>query len=422
MRRHLLLGALLALPPALLALSSETPLGAVVTAAPAVLALILLERALAARFDSGVAFWIVVLAAYGTAVFPLIAHEPDLRRSLALLLGALAVAVAPRSGPWPWSRAGAFLAAALAGLAVGGAFAGLGTVGPDVARSLFGSRHGLLFWTPLLWIGFAGLALEARRRGRRGTPMAALGLLPLCLAPFLPDGGHAGRWVAALPALAFGFAIAWNALSAHLLARPSVLVAAALVLLGAPNLLFMEQYRDAPRRDDTVRFPDVAEENARRLADAVGAPVAWPANWIWSASTGLPAARWDRLSGVRLDPRRGVRIDIGDLEQDATFLQGGWSVRHACGDAVCREVEGRAEMAVPLESASGLLTVRGLGPGSLRVAVDGLDLGTLALGPELGEARVELPQPTGRLARLVFEAAPDAHVQVDAIGFERGHR
>ncbi len=381
MRRHLLLGALLALPVALLALSSATPLLAVAAAAPAVLGMILLDRALVGRFGPDTAFWITILTTFGTPAFPLVAHEPDLRRSLALLLGALAVAVAPRSGAWSQARTGAAVVLALAGLACGGSFDG-GPATFDVARALFGSRQGLLFWTPLLWAGFAGLAMDLRRERRLGSPLAGIGLMPLLFAPFYPDGGSA-RWDAVLPALALGFAVVWERLSAWSRTRPSVLVAAVVVLLGVPNLLFMEQYRDAPRRDDTVRFPDVAEENARRLADAVGSPVAWPANWIWSASTGLPAARWDRLSGVRLDPRRGVRIDIGDLEQDATFLLSGWSVRHACGPEVCREVEGRAEMAFPLDTPMDAeLRLLAVGTGALRVSVNGDAPETLTLDGE----------------------------------------
>ncbi|MET0556195.1 MAG: hypothetical protein ABW221_24355, partial [Vicinamibacteria bacterium] len=134
MRRSLLLGALLALPPALLALASATPLRSVAAVVPAVLALVLLDRALCARFDPGTAFWITVLAAYGTAVFPLLAHAPDLRRSLALFAGALAVALAPRAGAWSSLRAGAFAALAAAGLLAGGALAGP-AVSPDVARA-----------------------------------------------------------------------------------------------------------------------------------------------------------------------------------------------------------------------------------------------------------------------------------------------
>jgi hypothetical protein len=376
-KRALLLGALLALPPALLGLASASPLRSVAVAVPAVLALILLDRALSARFDPGAAFWITVLAAYGTAVFPLLAHAPDLRRSLALLLAAVAVGVAPRGGSWSSLRTATFASLAAAGLLVGGALAGP-VAEPDVARALFGSRHGLLFWTPLLWLGFGGLAMHLRRYGRRGAPVAVLGLLPLVAAPFLPDGGRAERWDAALPALAFGMATAWDAIADRVAARPGLLFAAAVVLIALPNLLFMEQYRDAPRRDDTVRFPDVAEGNARMVAHAVGSPVAWPANWIWGASTGLPAARWDLLSGQRLDPRHGVRIEIGDLEQDAAFLQGGWSVRHACGDALCRALEGRAEILVPLErAATAAPRLLISGSGEVRVSVNGAVLGTV---------------------------------------------
>ncbi|MET0552004.1 MAG: hypothetical protein ABW221_03130, partial [Vicinamibacteria bacterium] len=329
------------------------------------------------------------------------------------------VALAPRAGAWSSLRAGAFAALAAAGLLAGGALAGP-AVSPDVARALFGSRHGLLFWTPLLWLGFAGLAMHLRRHGRRAAPVAALGLLPLVAAPFLPDGGRADRWDAALPALAFGMAAAWDALSTRLLARPAWLVAAAAAAIGLPNLLFMEQYRDAPRRDDTVRFPDVSEGNARMVAQAVGSPVAWPANWIWSAQTGLPAARWDRLSARRLDPRDGVRIEIGDLEQDAAFLLGGWSVRHACGEAVCRAVEGRAEIAIPLEdaptAAPHLLVA---GTGDVRVSVNGAILGTLAV--ERGD--LELPPVAWRrgLNRVVLEPVSGTPL-VDALLLPRGKR
>lgn len=418
MKQSLLLGALLALPPALLALASASPLVAVAAALPAVLALILLDRTLAARFDSGTAFWITVLTAYGTAVFPLLAHAPDFRRSLALLLGALAVALAPAATAWSGLRAATFAVLAAAGLLAGGAL--VGPVAEPDARALFGSRHGLLFWAPLWWLGFGGLAVHLRRYGRRAAPVAALGLLPLVCAPFLLDGGRADRWDAALPALAVGIATAWDAVATRLRARPAWLTAAAVAAIGLPNLLFMEQYRDAPRRDDTVRFADVSEGNARMVSGAVGSPLAWPANWIWSASTGLPAARWDRLSGQRLDPRQGVRIEIGDLEQDATFLQGAWSVRHACGEAICRALEGRAEIALPLERATTAeprLFVAGTG--EILVRVNGAVLGTVDV--ERGDGR--LPPASWRrgVNRVVLEGVSGTPL-VDAFEIPRGGR
>jgi hypothetical protein len=410
----------LALPLALLALSTATPFGAVAVAAPAVLALVVLDRVLAARVDEGTAFWVTVLGTYGTAIFPLLAHAPEGRRAGALLLGACATALAPRTEAWSPLRATTFALVASAGALLGGALTGTPQA-PDVARALFGSRHGLLFWTPLLWAGLAGLAVLARREGRRAAPVALLGLAPFLSAPFFVDGGRVERWDVALPALLLGIASAWEAVAARLRERPAVLTAAAVVLVGLPNLLFMEQYRSSLRRDDTVRFADVAAGNARLVADRVGSPVAWPANWIWSAAAGLPVERWDLASGQRLDPRKGVHVDVGDLEQDAAFLLDGWSVRHACGEAVCREVEGRAEMAIPLEGPPARMTVRAKGPGGLRVSVNGRDLGLLALAPELGEFSVVL-QPSGPLTRIAFEAAPETHAQVDAVSFERGER
>jgi hypothetical protein len=417
-KRYLLLAALLALPIALLALSSATPFRSVAAAAPAVLGLILLDRALAARFGPDTAFWITVLATYGTAAFPLIAHAPDLRRSLMFLLGALVVAVAPGNGPWSNARASAVVV--FGGLAWSRAL-DTGLHFPDVARTLFSSREGLLFWTPLLWAGFVGLTIDLRRHGRRAAPTAALGLLPLMLGPFLQDGGRADRWDACLPALVLGIAVAWDVLAPRIVARPGVVVAAAVVLFAIPNLLFMEQYRDAPRRDDTVRFPDVAEGNARRFADAMGSPVAWPANWIWSASTGLPAARWDRLSAARLDPRRGVRIDVGDLEQDATFLLQGWSVRHACGDAVCREVEGRAELVLPLERAADAeLQLFAVGDGALRVSVNGAAIGTVALdGEDFQRALGRWPLRRGANRVVLESVSGTALVDALAVGSAR---
>ena len=348
MKRHLLLGALLALPIALLALSSATPFRAVAAAAPAVLALIVLDRALSARFDGDSAFWITVLAAYGTAVFPLLAHEPDLRRSLALLAGALTVALAPRSGPWSQARAGAALVLALAGLACGGAFDG----GPSVPRRR--ARAVRLAARPAV---LDAAALGRLRRPRDGSPAAA--------APGLAARGDrpAAAPVRAVPSrrrprgpLGRGAA---RGRSRHRDRVGDALRSPA----GAPVLAGGQRGRARRRpepavhgavprrspRDDTVRFADVAEGNARRLRGRGGLARGLARQLDLERVDGLPAARWDLLSGERLDPRRGVRIDVGDLEQDAAFLLDGWSVRHACGDGVCREVEGRAEMVVPLE-------------------------------------------------------------------------
>jgi hypothetical protein len=167
----------------------------------------------------------------------------------------------------------------------------------------------------------------------------------------------------------------------------------------------------------------VSEGNARRLASAVGSPIAWPANWIWSARHGLPVERWDLLSGQRIDPREGATIDVGDLEQDAAFLLDGWSVRHPCGDSVCREVEGRAEMVIPLERPATRLDVRVAGTGSLRVTLNGGDPRELALGPEVAAVIVPFER---RFAagpnRIAFEIAPGGRAIVDGLVLQQVER
>jgi len=411
--RHALVGAILALPLALLALAMPPGerTGALFAASPALVALVLLDHVLRRRVAEGVAFWTLVLAVYGTELYPLLAHAPDARRTTAFLMGTLALLVFGRTA----TRRLAFAALIVAGLALAGPW-GLG--GPGLARAWFGSRAGLFFTTPLLWAGVCGLLMLGRHEGRASAPLVVAGLLPFACAPFL----SAHLIDVALPALMLGLAVGCGALCRLVARRPAWVLAVLLPVVATSNLLFMEQYRYTLRRDDTVSFPQVSEGNARLLSGAVGSPIAWPANWIWSVRHGLPVERWDRLSGQRLDPSRHVVIDVGDLDQDAAFLLGGWSVRHECGDAVCREVEGRAEMVVPLERGPANLTLHAQGPGALRVTINGADAGPVALGPEMRPVRVPSPGLRQGLNRLVLETDPGTRALVDGVSLSGSER
>ncbi len=373
-RHHALLGCVLALPLALLVLA--TPPGerlvALLAAAPALIGLAVLEPVLRQRVSEGTAFWTILLAVLATGLFPLLAHESDPQRAAAFLLGALGVTMLGREPSAP--RVATFGLLAVLGLML----APLHFRGHGLARALFGSRGGLLYETPLLWGALAGLALLVRREGRAAAPLVAVGLLPFALAPF-----GSGGFDVALPALLVALAVALEAAAAFVSRRPAVAVAASALVLGVSNLLFMEQYRYTLKRDDTVSFPQVSAGNARLFARGVGSPQAWPANWIWSARHGLPVERWDLLSGQRLDPTLEVTIDVGDLDQDAAFLLAGWSVRHECGQAVCREVEGQAEMILPLDRATTAdLHVFVVGTGALGVTVNGERVGTIDVDGE----------------------------------------
>jgi hypothetical protein len=403
--RHALLGAVLALPLALLALA--VPPGervpALAATLPILAGLVLLDRVLRARVADGTAFWTIVLATYGTGLLPLLAHTPDARRAGAFLLGAVALILLRDEAPGSARRVVAFVAVILAGLALGGGWA---LDGPGAARAWFGSRDGLLFRTPLLWACLLGLAVLVRREGRTAVPLVVAGLLPFALAPI----ASTTALEVALPALLLGLGVGLDAVCTLLARRPAWALAAAVPLLATSNLLFMEQYRHTLRRDDTVSFPQVSEGSARLLSDAVGSPTAWPANWAWSAREGLPVERWDLLSGQRF--RLGDFIDVGDLDHDATFLLDGWSVRHACRfehpwkiEAICRQVEGRAELVVPMErEVTGELRLYAVGSGSLRVWLNGEIVDTMTLPVDPWNPMY--PRPTWRrgVNRVVLES------------------
>lgn len=416
------LAILLAFPLVLLALATPAPERALalLAALPAVAGLLVVERALRARVPDASRFWALAMGAYGTGLLPLLAHASDARRATAFLLGALGLLAAPRGVPLTAARAAALATAVAAGAALGG-LPDQKAASPDVLRALFGSRDGLLFWTPLLWACVAGHAALLRSEGRRVLPLTLVALAPFALAPLFDGGGRVERYDWALPSLLLGLAAGLEALRRAVERRPAWLLAAFAPALAVSNLLFMEQYRQSPRRDDTLSFPEVSEGNARLLAASVGSPPAWPANWIWGSRHNLPVERWDLLSGQRLDPRAAaLEIDVGRLEQDSAFLFDGWSVRHACADAVCRQVEGRAEAVLPLERAGALRArLRASGSGVLHVELNRVALAPIRLGPEL--AWLDLPAAPWRRGpnRLVFLIAPTGEAHVDRLRLER---
>jgi hypothetical protein len=185
-------------------------------------------------------------------------------------------------------------------------------------------------------------------------------------------------------------------------------LAAGGALLVAWNLVFMQQYRaELIPRDDTVSFAQVAENNAALVARAVGSPVAWPANWVFARAHGVGPERFDLAVGRFLFSLPGHlrgTIDVGDLETDRALLGEGWSVRHPCGDAVCREVEGRARLFVPLERPQTFdLAVRVQGRGTLELLVNRRPTARWPLDAALAERTLRVPSP--RLRRGLNEIA-----------------
>jgi hypothetical protein len=355
------------------------------------------------------------------AVFP----ATDAAATAAFLLSALAVAWIHR----PASRrlalllAGPLLATALA-VALGRDALALGV--PRPADGLFSSRHGLLFWNPLLWAGVAGLALSWRRDRRRVTALfAALAgvlLVMTCRPPAASGPWAASRWTVALPLLAPGIARALDLLPRLAARRPDGLLAAAAASFIAWNLLLMEQYGGGLLpRDGTVSFVAVAEHSAALLSRRFGSPPAWPANWAFAWRHGLAPDRFDLVAGKRLPAGAGGRpeIDVGDLALDAALLLEGWSVRHPCGEAVCRAVEGRARLLAPLAAPEPFaLTVRASGEGVLRASVNGVEVGARTLGPEAAALRFAPLARPERLNEVSLTLGPGGRALVDRVTLE----
>jgi hypothetical protein len=370
-----------------------------------------------------------LLTLYGTGLLWHAVLEPRLGVALTFVAGTLLV------GAW-MSRVGASSADAIfRGAALGVGLAGLALLTalaagdpPSLARpslldSLFSSRHGLLFWVPVLTAAIFGLTLRAGR-GHRGAlgalgALAVLAVVNASLRPWWSGGFANARSLPALPLFALGLAFVLDFVATSARRHPLRLAAAAGVALVLWNLLLMAQYRDELiPRDDTVSFPEVAENGARLLARAAGAPTAWPANWLFAARHDLPAARYDLLGGQDVLAFGPTRIAMGNPDSEAAFLGTGWSVRHPCGTSTCREVDGRAVLYLPLvDLRPAEVLVRAQGSGLLRLTLNGHLLAQTTLAPTFADvAAIARAQDLRHGPNaLALEIAPGGQAVVDAI-------
>jgi hypothetical protein len=394
--------------------------------------LLLICRIVRVLEGRSIAAWTAFALLYGTFLYadPAIGQDHILHAT-GFLLGAAALELWWR---WRCSLSAPRLAAWAAVMASATALPYLWmSTGPRVdawaiGASLFGSRQGLFYWTPLLWGGLVGYAFLLRREGRAALlPLAGI-LLVLCLS-----GGDSGRGVffaggrfdASLPGLAIGLSAVLGVCRDAAARRPGRVVLVGGALLVIWNILFMEQYRVGRiPNDETVSFARITENNADVLARAVGAPLAWPANWLFAWRHRLPAARYDLMVGKSLfsGPASldGV-IDLGDDRRgDPDLLADDWGSRIRCETSVCRDVRGTARVFVPLDEPERLdLTIRASGAGELGVEVNHARLAALPLAAGLGDLKLRVP--AGHWNRGINEialvCAPPAAARVDRLVF-----
>jgi hypothetical protein len=279
---------------------------------------------------------------------------------------------------------------------------------PYFLQTLFSSRHGLLSWTPVFWLGFLGFAPLLRSRPRLAAPL----LVPLIFMTYV--NACSGDWWAGasfsnrrfdsqLAMFAVGFAASLEWLRRVLALRPTFAPAAlvaALVLANAGGL-------------DRVRH-------------WVGSPTTWPASWLFALRYARPPGQYDRLVGRYLFYRQNNmkgRIDLG-LPGDEVMLGEGWGPVEARAGVAGRGVVGSARMFAPLDVPEDLgvrvrasATVLGI---DVVVRVNGQEAGRFRPATVWNEHEVAVPAAFWRreLNEIVIQAAAPG-VAVDQVNFIR---
>lgn len=302
---------------------------------------------------------------------------------------------------------------------------------PWLLETFFSSRHGLLYWTPVLWGGFVGLVALLRRDRATAlmllVPVAVISYVNACSGDWWAGGSFSNRrFDQALPMLAVGLAHVVAALVDLARRRPGAALGAGLSGIVLWNVLMMAQYRmNRLPLDETVAFARVAENSAMLVQQSVGTPLAWPANWVFASQLDLDPGRYDLMAGKYLFYRQnnlGGVVDLGDPRADPALVGPGWGAPRNCENAQCRAVLTRGRLFAPLDVPETLdLAVRARGSGSLRLRVNGTGVGAFALGERLAEQRLRVPRERWRreLNELVFERDADGAADVDRVVFTR---
>jgi hypothetical protein len=273
---------------------------------------------------------------------------------------------------------------------------------PYLLNTFFSSRHGLLYWTPVLWGGFLGLLAFFRRDRFTATallvPLIVMSYVNACSGDWWAGGSFSNRrFDSVLPLLAVGLGASLSGLLEAVRRRPLRLAWAVGLGFVLWNQLFLLQYREARvPLDDTVSFAEVAQGNAALLGRFVGTPLAWPANAVFAAEMDLPPARYDLAVGKYLFYRQnnlGGLVKMGDGRSDPALLGGEWSARTPCGEATCRRILGRARVLAPLDVPEDLdVLVRAEGRGTLEARVNGRLVAAFPLEDVLRDLRARVPR------------------------------
>jgi hypothetical protein len=302
---------------------------------------------------------------------------------------------------------------------------------PWFLETLFTSRHGLLSWTPVFWLGFLGIVPLLWRRFRVFAPL----LVPLVLMTWVNMGvadywgGHSfsnRRFDSLLPIFALGFAASIEVLRRLIAARPRLVLLCAGSALVAWNLSLAEAVRrNLVPRDDTVAFSTLARAGTQVFSDAVGFPTTWPASWVFALRHDRPPSQFDLLVGrylFHMQNNLGGIVAVGEPGDEA-MLGEGFAAPEVYDGHGARRLRGPARVFATLDHAEDMevrVHLVAPEPRTVRLFVNGRDVGVLTASTVWSESRLRVPEAFWRreINELRFEPLGDG-VRFDRVSFVR---
>lgn len=268
---------------------------------------------------------------------------------------------------------------------------------PQLLEVLFSSRHGLFSWSPLLWLGLAGLVGFVRR-----APVFGWGLLAaLSAATYLNASVQdwwagasfgARRFDGALPLFGIGLAVAAERLTAWVRRRPLAGVGLGLAPFLLWNWMLVGLYASGSiPLDGALSWRQAAADGLELFYRRTGYPFSWPGALAERFRRGVPLAAYE-LAGARRGANN-LTLRLGD--SDALHLGTGWSLPRRRSDRTYREVFAgeAARLYVDLnEPAPYRLSVEARGGSALRVEFNGETAGRLDLTADWTSFSLDIPR------------------------------
>jgi hypothetical protein len=295
---------------------------------------------------------------------------------------------------------------------------------PQFLSVLFASRHGLLSWSPLLWLGALGFIGVVKKAPALGWSLLGAFLASLYVNASVYDwwaGASFGarRFDGALPAFGLGLAaaVAW--------ALPWIRKHAAAVffIMAVPflvwNVLLMGLYSTGSIPfDGAVSFQQAGSDGLEMIYRKTGYPFSWPGALIEKIRNGRPAPIYD-LSGAQ-HPSNNVDIRMGNT--DALYLGRGWSLLKRGRGPLHRNgsSEGAFLYVALRDPAPYRLIVEGHSTSTVVIAVNRKTVGEVTLH-EGEPAEVEIPtaRVVSGINEVVFSSRIASSYSISRVRLER---